>query len=220
MGILQARILKWVAIPSSRGSSRPRDRTQVSCGSCIAGRIFAAEPPGKPVVAIISMKKGSSPRKGGSPAEKGVLPQQGAWISDPQIHTAAHPLTSCGHRPQLLTGPRLPVFQGVLSHLGGPESTTTTPFPPPHPRYSCPTALASEPTAVKAEGCQPKTSQKGDPASWMQQVTSQLLQEGQLGGAFRGTGNLAPCRRPSEPSRPPGCPTQGRPGLPGACGYR
>ena len=25
MGILQARILEWVAIPSSRGSSRPRD---------------------------------------------------------------------------------------------------------------------------------------------------------------------------------------------------
>ena len=30
-GILQARTLEWVAIPFSRGSSRPRDRTQVSC---------------------------------------------------------------------------------------------------------------------------------------------------------------------------------------------
>ena len=30
MGILQARILEWVAVPSSRGSSRPRDRTCVS----------------------------------------------------------------------------------------------------------------------------------------------------------------------------------------------
>ena len=30
-GIFQARILAWVAIPSSRGSSRPRDRTHVSC---------------------------------------------------------------------------------------------------------------------------------------------------------------------------------------------
>ena len=28
--ILQARILKWVAIPFSRGSSQPRDQTQVS----------------------------------------------------------------------------------------------------------------------------------------------------------------------------------------------
>ena len=30
-GILQARILEWVAFPFSRGSSQPRDRTQVSC---------------------------------------------------------------------------------------------------------------------------------------------------------------------------------------------
>ena len=30
-GILQSRILEWVAIPFSRGSSRPRDQTQVSC---------------------------------------------------------------------------------------------------------------------------------------------------------------------------------------------
>ena len=30
-GILQARILEWVAIPFSRASSQPRDRTQVAC---------------------------------------------------------------------------------------------------------------------------------------------------------------------------------------------
>ena len=30
LGILQARILEWVAFPFSRGSSQPRDRTQVS----------------------------------------------------------------------------------------------------------------------------------------------------------------------------------------------
>jgi len=35
--ILQARILEWVATPFSRGSSRPRDRIQVSC---IAGGFF------------------------------------------------------------------------------------------------------------------------------------------------------------------------------------
>ena len=29
-GILQARILEWVAMPSSRGSSRPRDQTHIS----------------------------------------------------------------------------------------------------------------------------------------------------------------------------------------------
>ena len=38
-GISQARILEWVAISFSRGSSQPRDWTQVSC---IAGRFFTA----------------------------------------------------------------------------------------------------------------------------------------------------------------------------------
>ena len=32
-GILQARILEWVVIPFSRGSSRPRDQTWVSCNA-------------------------------------------------------------------------------------------------------------------------------------------------------------------------------------------
>ena len=30
-GILQVRIQEWVAMPSSRGSSRPRDQTWISC---------------------------------------------------------------------------------------------------------------------------------------------------------------------------------------------
>ena len=30
-GILQARILEWLAVPFSRGASRPRDQTLVSC---------------------------------------------------------------------------------------------------------------------------------------------------------------------------------------------
>ena len=37
MGILQVRILEWIAMPSSRGSSQPRDWTQVSH---TAGRFF------------------------------------------------------------------------------------------------------------------------------------------------------------------------------------
>ena len=31
LGILQARILEWVAMPSSRGSSRPRDQIHIPC---------------------------------------------------------------------------------------------------------------------------------------------------------------------------------------------
>ena len=38
-GILQAGILEWVAIPFSRGSSQPRNQTEVSC---IAGGFFTS----------------------------------------------------------------------------------------------------------------------------------------------------------------------------------
>ena len=44
-GILQARILEWVALPFSRGSSHPRNWTQVSQ---IAGDSLPVEPQGKP----------------------------------------------------------------------------------------------------------------------------------------------------------------------------
>ena len=54
-GIFQARILKWVVMPCSRGSFQPRDQT---CIFCISGKFFTAEPPGKkrstsgPLIAI------------------------------------------------------------------------------------------------------------------------------------------------------------------------
>ena len=47
-GIFQARILEWVAVPSSRGSSQFRERTRIFCGSYIAGRFLTVEPLGKP----------------------------------------------------------------------------------------------------------------------------------------------------------------------------
>ena len=39
-GILQARILEWVAMPSSRGPFWSRDRTRLPCVSCVARRIL------------------------------------------------------------------------------------------------------------------------------------------------------------------------------------
>ena len=44
-GISQARILGWIIISISRGSSPTRDQTHVSC---IGGRFITTEPPGKP----------------------------------------------------------------------------------------------------------------------------------------------------------------------------
>ena len=45
-GILQAKILEWVAMPFSRGSSRPRDWTHISCiiGTeyCQSGKLIQA----------------------------------------------------------------------------------------------------------------------------------------------------------------------------------
>ena len=47
-GILQVRLLEWVAVSFSRRSSQPRDHTHVSCVSCIGKHIFTTEPPRKP----------------------------------------------------------------------------------------------------------------------------------------------------------------------------
>ena len=52
MRILQAKILEWVAISFSRGSSWPRNRTHISC---IADGFFTVEPPGKPQVYFRTM---------------------------------------------------------------------------------------------------------------------------------------------------------------------
>ena len=53
-GILQARTLEWVAIPFSRGSSWPRDQTQVSW---IAGRIYTIYDTKGALKGIVTMEK-------------------------------------------------------------------------------------------------------------------------------------------------------------------
>ena len=52
-GVFQTRILQWAAISSSRGSSRSRDGTGVTCVSCIGGGFFTTTPPGKPHFAYV-----------------------------------------------------------------------------------------------------------------------------------------------------------------------
>ena len=46
--IFQARILEWVAMPSSMTYSQPRNWTRVSWGSCTAGKVFTSKPLVKP----------------------------------------------------------------------------------------------------------------------------------------------------------------------------
>ena len=48
-GISRARLLEWVAISFSWGSSQPKDQT---CVSTLAKLFFTTEPPGKPAVLI------------------------------------------------------------------------------------------------------------------------------------------------------------------------
>ena len=52
-GILQARILEWAAVPFSRGSSQPRDQTQISH---VAGRFFTSGATGEGHNAVVSTK--------------------------------------------------------------------------------------------------------------------------------------------------------------------
>ena len=69
-GFLQARILEWVAFPFSRGSSQPRDQTQVFPGSS-AGKKSTCNA-GDP---------GSIPGSGKSAGEEISYPLQYSWVS-------------------------------------------------------------------------------------------------------------------------------------------
>ena len=52
MGILQARMLEWVAIPFPEDLLDP-EIEPISWGSCIGGRFFTADPPGRPMIHYI-----------------------------------------------------------------------------------------------------------------------------------------------------------------------
>ena len=56
MGILQAKILEWVAVSSSRGSSQPRDRTSVFSVSCIGRRVLYTSATGSFSKHLLDMK--------------------------------------------------------------------------------------------------------------------------------------------------------------------
>ena len=49
-GIFHARILEWVAISSSRGSSHPGMEAASLASPALAGRFFTTGPPGKPII--------------------------------------------------------------------------------------------------------------------------------------------------------------------------
>ena len=60
-GIFQARILEWVAISYSRGSSQPRDWTHISCISCIGRWILYRCATWEHITLTTKYKSNSSP---------------------------------------------------------------------------------------------------------------------------------------------------------------
>ena len=102
--ILQARILEWGASPFSRGSSRPRNRTWVSC---MAGGFFVIAPPGKPAepnqIGFWELVKTSFLRKPGSQTLQ--MRTQVLWLlPSTYFSPGVHFLGVGGDAPQALSG--------------------------------------------------------------------------------------------------------------------
>ena len=103
-GNFQARILEWVAISSSRGSSRPRDRTRVSCISSIGRWIL---------LPLGHLPVGATIKKFGSPDCRGLfrasqdkaLCQLGQSLHLP--NRVSHGFPNSRLAPQLSTGQSL-----------------------------------------------------------------------------------------------------------------
>ena len=76
-GILQARILQWVAIPFSRGSSQHRNQTQVSF---IAGRFFTVWTTREAQLGLYSPRNspGQNTGVGNCSLRQGIFPTQGS----------------------------------------------------------------------------------------------------------------------------------------------
>ena len=104
-GILQARILEWVAFPFSRGSSQLSERTQVSR---IAGGLFTSWATGEPKnPGVVSLP---------SPAD---LPDPGIQLRSPAGRVFTNWATREPHNagdPDLILGLGRPMEEGMATH--------------------------------------------------------------------------------------------------------
>ena len=94
-GVLQARILEWVAMPSSRGSSLPRNQTYIFWVSCIGrwviyhhitweARGLESVKEARNMRQNQSLKRSHKHRKGGSGVQVGGSGGPRALLGDPQ----------------------------------------------------------------------------------------------------------------------------------------
>ena len=93
-GILQARILDWVAIPlDSKGSSWPRDRTQISC---IAGRFLTWEATREPLGQVQTVVYQGTEKI--QRQERKIKKQRLKWLSS---SSSRHYSKSCGREQNI-----------------------------------------------------------------------------------------------------------------------
>ena len=117
MGILQARILEWVAMPSSRGSSQPGDWTQVSC---ISGGFFT-----------VWATRGAQEHRSGQPIPSpGDLPDPGIELGSPDCRWILYQLSFQGGPIFVATE----VFSPAVSSRGHSSCSTQVPR---HSGFSC-----------------------------------------------------------------------------------
>ena len=115
--ISQARIVKWVVISFSRGSSWPRDHTHVSD---IAGAFFTIEPPGKSKGPSVEVKV---TRLYPTPCDP--MGQYSPWNSpDQNTRVGSHSLLQ-GIFPIQGLSPGLPHCRWILYHCATGEAPTT-----------------------------------------------------------------------------------------------
>ena len=109
-GILQARILEWVAFPFSRGSSHPRDQTQVSH---MQADSLPTEPQGK------SKNIGV----GSLALLQGIFPDPGIKPGSPALQ-ADYLSTELSGKPCLSGSPSYSTIQISISFLPGKDQKT------------------------------------------------------------------------------------------------
>ena len=106
-GILQARILKWVAFPFSRRPSQPRDQSQVSCMQVDS---LPTEPQGKPKntgLGSLSLLQEILPTQRSNPGllyYRQILYQLNHKGSPRILEWVAYPFSSGSSRPRNQTG--------------------------------------------------------------------------------------------------------------------
>ena len=132
-GILQARILEWVAIPFSRGSSSPRDQTPT-----LQADSLLSEPPGKPKVKYKRAEQGVvipaktvviKPWDGARPIARTRSLPRVSWQEWQGDSLAGNLSWGCSLRARGAGGCQLPNFIHQIHQWLGSPSEETGPSP-------------------------------------------------------------------------------------------